>query len=165
MWQTDWAEKPRQIATSDTPQGSFLSPASVGAAYLLSWNEHCIECAIPDCFALCALYVRRRDRKCARFKYGIVPNSKYPGLFSFGAEIEFRRWGKLESTFGYGSVTPKQVRLLDRIDRACLACIRPASSMLRKVSPYLRANGAYAVFRERLLQTITQGRRETFDEF
>ncbi len=165
MWQTDWAEKPGQSAQSETPQGSTLSPASIDAAYLLSWNEHCIECAIPDCFALCALYVRRRDRKCARFKYGIVPNPQYPGLFSFGAEIEFRRWGKLESTFGFGSVTPNQARWLDQIDRVFLRGIRPVSSLFRWVSPYLRINGAYAVIRERLLQTITRGHRENLDEF
>ena len=102
MWQTDWAEKPRQTADSEGPQSSSLAPANVASTYLLSWTEHCIECAIPDCYALCPLYVRRRDRKCARFKNGISPNPQYPGLFSFGAEIEFRRWGKLESAFGFG---------------------------------------------------------------
>ena len=96
--------------------------------------------------------MRRRDRKCARFKNGISPNPKYPGLFPFGAEIEFRRWGKLESTFGFGSVKPWQARLLDRIDRNFLRCIRAVPSLFRGVSPYLRINGAYAVFRERLLQ-------------
>lgn len=168
MWQTDWAERPRQTAESKGPEGpqvSILEPAAVSAAYLLSWTEHCIECAIPDCYALCPLYVRRRDRKCARFKNGISPNAKYPGLFPFGAEIEFRRWGKLESSFGFGSVKPWQARWLDRIDRGLLQFIRPVSSLFRRVSPYLRINGAYAVYREQLLQVITRGRKEEFDEF
>jgi FkbH-like protein len=165
MWQTDWAERPRQIANNEEPQISTLAPADVQSAYLLSWNEHCIECAVPDCYTLCSLYVARRDRKCARFKNGIAPNPKYPGLFQFGAEIEFRRWGKLESNFGFGSVTPGQARSLDRVDRALLRCIRPVSSLFRGVSPYLRLNGAYVVFRERLLQAYTRGRRENFDEF
>jgi len=165
MWQTDWAEKPRQTADSEGPQNSSLAPTTVFSTYLLSWTEHCIECAIPDCYALCPLYVRRRDRKCARFKNGISPNPVYPGLFSFGAEIEFRRWGKLESAFGFGSVRPWQSRWLDLIDRGLLRCVHPLSSLFRKASPYLRINGAYAVFRERLLQTITRGRKEDFDEF
>lgn len=165
MWQTDWAERPRQTTNTEGPQSSTLAPATVSSAYLLSWNEHCIECAVPDCYALCPLYARRRDRKCARFKNGISPNPQYPGLFPFGAEIEFRRWGKLESSFEFGSVKPWQARWLDRIDRSLLRCIPPISSLFRVVSPYLRINGAYAVFRERLLQTITRGRKEDFDEF
>jgi FkbH-like protein len=165
MWQTDWAEKPRQTANTEAPQSSILPTASVRSTYLLSWNEHCIECAVPDCYALCPLYARRRDRKCARFKYGILPNPQYPGLFPFGAEIEFRRWGKLESTFGFGSVKTWQARWLDRIDRGFLRCIQPISSLFRWVSPYLRINGAYAVVRELLLQTLTRGRKEDFDEF
>ena len=165
MWQTDWAETPRQTAEIEGPRVSALEPAAVSSAYVLSWTEHCIECAVPDCYALCPLYVRRRDRKCARFKNGISPNPKYPGLFPFGAEIEFRRWGKLESSFGFGSVKPRQARWLDQIDRALLRCIRPVSSLFRGVSPYLRINGAYAVYRERLLQVMTRGRRDEFDEF
>ena len=165
MWQTDWADRPRQTANPEGPQISTLAPAGVRSAYLLSWCEHCIECAVPDCYALCPLYVRRRDRKCARFKNGIVRNPQYPGLFPFGAEIEFRRWGKLESTFGFGSLKPGQARWLDRMDRAFLRCIHPVSSLFRGLSPYLRLNGAYAVVRERLLQELTRGRREDFDEF
>jgi hypothetical protein len=85
MWQTDWAEGPRQIANAEEAHISTLAPADVRSAYLLLWNEHCIECAVPDCYALCSLYVGRQDRKCARFKNGIAPSPKYSGLFSFGA--------------------------------------------------------------------------------
>jgi len=165
MWQTDWAESPRQSARVEEPQASTLGPEAVRSAYLLSWSEHCIECAVPDCYALCPLHVSRQDRKCARFKNGISPNPNYPGLFPFGAEIEFRRWGKLESTFGFGSVKPRRALWLDRIDRGFLRSVRPVSSLFRGVSPNLRINGAYAVLRERLLKIITHGRREEFDEF
>jgi len=164
MWQTDWAEA-RQTASIEEPLVSTLQPAAVRSTYLLSWSEHCVECAVPDCYALCPLYVSRRDRKCARFKYGIFPNPQYPGLFPFGAEIEFRRWGKLESNFGFGSVETRQARWLDRIDRGFLRCIRPVSSLFRRVSPYLRLSGAYAVLRERSLQVIAHGRKEEWDEF
>jgi FkbH-like protein len=165
MWQTDWAEPPRQTVDIEGPQVSTLQPEAVRSAYLLSWTEHCIECAVPDCYTLCPLFVSRRDRKCARFKNGISPNPKYPGLFPFGAEIEFRRWGKLESSFGFGSVKPQDARWLDRIDRGFLRLIRPVSSLLRGLNPHLRINGAYTVLRERLLQIITHRRKDEFDEF
>jgi len=165
MWQTDWAERPRQAAVTETPHVSALAPAAVRAVYLLSWNEHCIECAVPECYSLCPLYVRRRDRKCARFENGIFPNPQYPGLFSYGAEVKFRRWGKLESNFGFGSVRPAEAGWLDRIDRGLLRSIRPVSSGARWLSPNLKLNGAYAVLREHALQALTRRRRGTFDEF
>lgn len=164
MWQTDWADNLR-LNHEVTPHAPALEPQSVATVYLLSWCEHCIECAVPDCYSLCPLYMRRLDRKCARFKRGISPNANFPGLFPYGAEIEFRRWGKLESTFGFGAVSPDTLRQFDRLDRSLLSCIRPASNMFRWLSPYYRMNGGYAVVRERLLQRFTRGRTQEFDEF
>lgn len=163
MWQTDWAEK--LASAPGAPLPPDLAPEDVTAVYTLSWSEHCIECAVPDCYALCPLYVARRDRKCSRFKQGIVPNRKYPGLFDYGAEIEFRRWGKIESQFGFGAINPPQVRRLDRVDRACLAGTRRLSSWFRNLSPNYRMSGAYAVSREWFLKAMTSSRREIFDEF
>ena len=165
MWQTDWAEEPRISTATGTPEASTLCPESVHAAYLLLWVEHCIECAIPECYEICPLYVARRDRKCARFKNGITPNPKYPGLLPYGAEVEFRRWGKLEANFGFGSARPDQIKVFDRIDRKFLHSLRPVSSLFRGLSPRLKLNGAYALLRESALKRATRGGRETFDEF
>src|SRR5579864_9625455 len=145
MWQTDWDEKPREIGDIEKPRVSTLSPHDINSSYSLYWVEHCIECAVPDCYKVCPLYVARRDRKCARLKRGILPNPKYPGLLTYGAEVEFRRWGKLEANFGFGAVTPDQARSLDRRDRALLRGLRPVSSLFRGLSPNLKLNGAYAV--------------------
>jgi FkbH-like protein len=165
MWQTDWAEEPQKSAATGIPESSTLSPENVSAAYLLFWAEHCVECAIPECYGTCPLYVARRDRKCARFKNGIVPNPKYPGLLPYGAEIEFRRWGKLEANFGMGSVQPDQVQTFDRTDRWFLQNIQPVSSLFRSLSPNLKLNGVYAVLREKVLQRLTRRQQESFDEF
>ncbi len=165
MWQTDWADQPRQSKSTIPPDACLLPPATVESVYLLHWNEHCIECALPDCFKVCPLYVERRDRKCARFKNGIVPNPRFPGLFPYGAEIQFRRWGKLESNFGFGAVRPAHARWLDRIDGIFLRGVRPVSNLLRQVSPYYRLSGAYAVCRERILQAMTRRREDGFEEF
>ena len=165
MWQTDWDEKPREIGDIEKPRVSTLSPHDIGSSYCLYWVEHCIECALPDCFKVCPLYVARRDQKCARFKSGISPNWQYPGLFDYGAEIEFRRWGKLEANFGFGAMKPEQARSIDRIDRGVLRFLRPISSLFSAISPKLRFNGAYAVSRELLLQRFTRRRKDSFDEF
>jgi len=165
MWLTDWAESAVVEGHVEPSNLSAIETSSVECTYLLAWNEHCLECALPECFLVCPLYVQRRDRKCARFKRGIRPNSQYAGLYPFGAEIEFRRWGKLESTFGYGAVSISQARLIDKADRALLRCVQPVSRLFRTVSPALRLNGAYAVARELILQSITGRKRADFDEF
>jgi FkbH-like protein len=163
MWQTDWAPEPQDGAKPGERQSPMLVPEDVGTVYSLFWIEHCIECAVPDCYKMCPLYVERRDRKCARFKSGISPNWQYPGLFEYGAEIEFRRWGKLEANFGVGALTAGQARLLSRLDRFFLKIIRPISSALSGWSPKLRLNGFYAALRDYSLQTLRL-RKDRFDE-
>lgn len=66
---------------------------------LMFWSEHCIECAIPDCYKSCSLYEKRKDGHCSRFVYGIYPNPRFKGRYNFGADIKFKRWSKLETLF------------------------------------------------------------------
>ena len=165
MWQTEWAETPKIRSNIEFESSSELSISDVAKVYLLQWNEHCVECAIPDCYKVCPLYVERRDRKCARFRNGIFPNSRYSGLFPFGAEVEFRRWGKLESTFGLGAFQPQEARFLARLDRVCLSTIRPLSRWARTISPYYRLQGAYSFYRDRLVRKLAHSMPMTFHDF
>ena len=165
MWQTEWVEYSGQAHPESPQVHSQLAVGDVASVYLLQWNEHCVECAIPDCYKVCPLYVQRRDRKCARFRNGILPNPRYRGLFPFGAEIEFRRWGKLESTFGLGTFRPSETQLLARFDRLCLSVLRPLSRLARKVSPNYRLNGAYALCRDRLLRKLSRTAKMSFHDF
>lgn len=119
MFEVEWAQqagwKTEQPATPR--EGSRLNRHDVCSAALLHWEEHCLECAIPICFTSCSLYVARADRKCSRFVYGIYPNPDFQGLFDYGADIRFRRWGKLEAIF-YGKAGSVRVhRFLDAIAR------------------------------------------------
>jgi FkbH-like protein len=165
MWQTDWAENTQSIARSKPENLSLLAPAAVDAVYLLHWREHCLECAQPDCYKVCPLYVQRRDRRCARFQNGILPNPLYAGLYPYGAEIRYRRWGVLESTFGFGAVSPRAARRFDSVDRFLTKSIRAVSSLARRISPNYRLSRAYGILRERLLAVFTRRRRAAFDEF
>lgn len=164
MWQTDWAENTRSIPRN-AQNASSLALEDVESVYLLHWREHCLECAQPDCYKVCPLYVQRRDRRCARFENGIFPNPHFAGLYPYGAEIRFRRWGVLESALGYGAVTLRQGRRFDSIDRFILKCLQPVSSLLRRVSPDYRINRGYGILRERLLGALTRRRGDAFDEF
>lgn len=97
---------------------------------LLYWEEHCVECAVPDCYTHCRLYVPREDGRCKRFTFGIYPAPDTRDRHAPLAEIQFERWGKLESVF---PVNPRLVsineikrlfRAIEFGDRLVLACGR-----------------------------------------
>lgn len=126
----------------------------VVAAGLLCWEEHCVECSVPHCYATCSLFVARPDKKCARFVYGIQPNTQASGLFGFGADIRFRRWAKLQTAWPaelamLGTTTLRtQSRLIDWTERA----VSYAAKLIKRWSPQRRLNGAFTLARRVLLE-------------
>lgn len=77
--------------------GTLAPPKAEPAAKraVLSWGEHCIECAAPACFATCDLFDATKHGRCRRFEDGIVARSLPDGRTA--AEVRFKRWGKLEA--------------------------------------------------------------------
>lgn len=125
MFQLHFAEHERRR------RAPALRPAAGGAAVpdeidgrpvermlLLYWEEHCVECAVPECYGVCPLYRRRRDGACRRFAWGIGANRAFSGSLPFGADIAFRRWGKLEASLGEIAypVSPYLHRALQRLE-------------------------------------------------
>ena len=155
MFQVTW-----QDATAWKRQGGDQSlPApppdpAVTAVGLLCWEEHCVECSMPQCYATCSLFVARPDQKCARFVYGIMPNRQVQGLFRFGADIRFRRWAKLQTAWparlamlGTGTIRT-QTALMDWTEKA----VSSAAGIIRRWSPKRRLNGAFTLARRKLLE-------------
>jgi len=146
MWQNAqrWKESGGADAIPEPPP----DPDVISAAVLL-WEEHCIECAIPECYTTCSLHVPRLDHKCARFVYGIYPNRSVRGLLQFGADVSFRRWGKLEAQF------PGRPRLATRDALHRLAAreiwmersANVVSDLLQPINPKRRANGLVRAIR------------------
>jgi len=98
MFQLTWANKEKWAKEDDTPQyKSDISPSGINHTLQLQWEEHCVECAVPECYTSCSLYQRRADGQCARFEYGIVANHNFTGRYNFGADVRFRKWGKIEA--------------------------------------------------------------------
>lgn len=57
------------------------------------WEEHCVECGAPACYATCPRYEALKDGRCRRFERDEkvrLPNG------SKGRLVEFRPWGKME---------------------------------------------------------------------
>lgn len=69
----------------------------VRRASLLAWEEHCIECAAPACYASCDLYRDRGDGQCRRVRFGPRANREFAGWRGYGVEAAFEKWAKLEA--------------------------------------------------------------------
>lgn len=167
MWQTEWADRSGARSFPQPAEASTIKLEDVESVYLLHWTEHCVECAIPDCYRLCRLYVPRRDQKCARFRYGIVPRPEVSGLYDYGADIKFRRWGQLESQLCFGPVAPNKARRLAVADKRFIEVINTCARLLQSLDPKRRLNGAYAELRNNLLRRAArpQNGDARFDEF
>lgn len=173
MWQVDWgASPPEPASVGVAPPTSKIDPATIDAAYLLFWEEHCVECAFPTCYTTCPLFIPRPDQKCARFQYGIYPNRAFSGLVEYGADVQFRRWGKLESQLVSGAAPIEAHRKLARQDTALLKIVHPVSAALSGVDPKRHANRVYHLARGRRISQFgdrpaqaEEGTAATFDEF
>jgi hypothetical protein len=102
MYQIEWGSEPLGFDQEEIHYNTKVDVDYIESVYLLHWAEHCVECAIPQCYGSCSLFIHRKDQKCARFVNGIFANHYYNGLYNFGADIVFRRWGKIESYLQYG---------------------------------------------------------------
>lgn len=165
MFQFDWASQElwAQEPVKLSARQSKLDKCVRGAMVLL-WHEHCIECAIPGCYTTCPLYVRRKDQKCARLVYGIFPNRDFKGLLACGADMRFRRWGKIEARLTGRYMSLSGIRFLDKADGAITSIVGAVAHVLSGIDPKRRINGALALFRGELLNKL--GRRGvTYDGF
>ena len=162
MWQLYYwsgAPNPERPATRHE---SALPLDAVETTSVLLWEEHCMECAVPECYQVCPLYVKRRiDGNCARFENGIGPNPSFSGLYSYGAEVKFRRWGKLEAHLSAVSARPAALRSLDRLDRFGIGLSRFAANRFRRSGPIV----SYDSIRKRVVARGTPGNTPRFHDF
>lgn len=120
----------RRLAAADLPAEIVKTfknnPVAAPFRSVHIWEEHCTECAFPDCYKTCDLYEPRKDGNCRRFEDGVVP---IKGLSSGGqpvSEITFKRWANM---FAKGAG-----RLLPETDAARLeARTRTLSEVLRRL--------------------------------
>jgi FkbH-like protein len=122
MYQLTWKNKKAYESQKPFNLKASVVTREIEKALPINWEEHCVECAVPDCYKSCSLYKPRADLKCARFTYGIYPNPSTSGLFNYGADISFERWAKLES---FWPRSPKMVKLSHlRLEEAVISTIQ-----------------------------------------
>lgn len=165
MFQFDWASyRSRPQEADASPQMRLGTAGTVRGVMSMHWQEHCVECAVPQCYSTCGLYVRREDARCARLVYGIVRNPRFAGVLPYGADLKFRRWGKLEARVTGRYLPVPALRVVDRADQLMTWAGRLAESILGERDPRRRLLGALGWRRDRVLERLgRQGVR--FDEF
>jgi FkbH-like protein len=165
MYEFDWANK--ALWARETSVGHVTSSMShdrVAETLLLHWQEHCVECAPPHCYTTCPLYVVRGDHRCARFVYGVFRNPAFEGLLDGGADVRFRRWGKIETRLFGSRASVRRHRLLDRLDAVVTRGVFAVSRALQPAAGRQRLTATWAKLRESLL---SRGGKDTgpFDDF
>jgi FkbH-like protein len=154
-----WSREPGELRPSN-----FTEADLVRGAMVVQWKEHCLECAPPQCYSNCMLFVRRGDNHCARLFYGIYRNPKVRGLFGCGADLRFRRWGKIEARLTGRTLSVPALRLAERADRFVTWMIHKLEPLLHGIDSKRRCVQALSWNRDKLLMGL--GRRGVeYDEF
>jgi FkbH-like protein len=102
-------------------------------AFLL-WGEHCTECAAPDCYTSCNLYSPRPDNRCRRFAYGVYCNRHFRSAAGYGAEVVFRRWGKIEAQGNSALLAAPLVNGAERVAALAAPVADWLGSLVRRAS-------------------------------
>src|SRR5262245_36307329 len=105
MFEINQYDRKLQEEPPANPESSYSPADEFDRMSLLFWGEHCTECAAPACYKSCDLYQPRRDGRCRRFRFGVYKNSNFRSLRGYGAEIEFKKWGRI-FTAGNTAVEP-----------------------------------------------------------
>jgi HAD superfamily phosphatase (TIGR01681 family) len=118
--------------------GTYNPSTNIASMSFLVWGEHCIECAAPDCFSSCTLYRPRSDGYCRRLAYGMYRNENFNSPHGYGAEIIFKKWGKIEAR---GNTNMEPLNRILRRERAAsliVPALSTAGNIVSRVIGYRR---------------------------
>ena len=101
-----------------------VDPNSIERITPLVWQEHCVECAMPFCYGICAHYKRRMDGRCRLFKYGIEKTRNKHSILGQNVVIDMNEWAKLETFFFPSSYDYELVARMNCLVSLLGACAR-----------------------------------------
>lgn len=78
------------------------------------WEEHCLECSAPECFASCAHYQERSDGRCKRFYNGLQTFHDKRACCGQGAHVKFRKWGNLMTVLYPAMLSEEEYSLMQQ---------------------------------------------------
>jgi FkbH-like protein len=95
------------------------------AVSVFQWEEHCTECAMPQCYSTCDLYESRNDGKCRRFTEGIATINDLAHKNGI-VKITFKKWGSLMAT-GYLEIVDSETA--DHTEKNALKAAKIANTV------------------------------------
>ena len=132
------------------PSSPFEPERGITHTSLLVWGEHCTECAAPACYQTCDLYEKRPDERCRRFRYGAFRNRRFASARGFGAQIAFKKWGKLEARGNTRMFPSRGVFVAERALGTALAVLDRLGRLVRVLTRDIRWSYVGFVLHERM---------------
>ena len=153
MFEFDQNEKKEQALFAAVDSVGGYEPASgIRAMSFLLWGEHCTECSAPDCFATCDLYKSRPDGMCRRFAHGVYRNKNFKTMRGYGAEVVFKKWGKLEARGNTSMEAADKVIRRERMVEWCAPMVSAAGSVVANIARNKEFSHATRALLERYLR-------------
>jgi FkbH-like protein len=156
MFEFDRHEKRRDAAA---PREAYTPFDGGRRRAFLFWGEHCTECAAPACYLSCDLYDPRADMRCRRFEQGIFRNTAFPSASGAGAEVLFRRWGKIEARGNARLLDERLVGLAERTAGIAAPWLDRIGALAHRVTRDARWAGLGFSLFERLNRRLARGRK------
>ncbi len=158
MFEPGKYEKRRHAGAPARPTAPYEPGPDIARMSLIVWGEHCIECAAPDCYRSCDLYERRPDTRCRRFAFGVYRNRNFPSSRGHGAEVVFKKWGKLEARGNSLTAPVGVVRLAESLIAGGAGLTKALGWMAAKVTRDERWNYLEHILLERLVPWLHRRR-------
>jgi FkbH-like protein len=99
------------------PKPADKDAPSVLRRSLISWGEHCTECAMPSCYSSCQYYAPREDLRCQRFterpSWSAAADGGEPWL-----DLQFGKWAVLMASGRIPMLPPERVAKAEKLDAA-----------------------------------------------
>ena len=100
MFGLEWSKKTKTTERNrETYSYSDDIVKHVSRVVPLMWGEHCLECAVPECYRSCTKFEPRDDKRCKRFLNGIEKVDEVNGMWGHAVKITFKEWAKVEAIF------------------------------------------------------------------
>ncbi len=170
MYQIEWFDDVAYSKNAHTADTHLVKSQILTSdiEYILQthWEEHCLECAPPSCYASCPLYIERADKKCRNLYYGVRQNKSFSGLLGYGAEIKFKKWGKLETELSMKYGTVPEIQQQAHKNQRIVGLIDAMYGPLKWLDNKRKLNGAYTLHKRKKLREPIAGQPDiVFDDF
>lgn len=120
--------------------------------FVSAWEEHCLECSVPQCYHNCVYWVERTDRKCQKTFYGIKKRTDLSKSFPFAVQLQFRPWGKIESSIYNRYLSSRKKILIQNFFRRFEKIIRNISNSIVWLTPTYKLCGAFEVYKQKAVR-------------